>query len=59
VKKAKAIEVQRKCEHYYCRCMRALELCLIADRTGRSRYILEAVQVHGQQVPCRLPDELA
>jgi hypothetical protein len=44
-----------RCEHYVCRCARAAELAEMYDRTGDGRLLREAVDVHEQQVECRLP----
>jgi len=44
------------CEHYECRCARAHELALIADRTGDVRYLTQAIEVHSQKVCCRRSD---
>ncbi len=41
-----------QCEHYECRCARARELMAIADRTGRVRYLVEAI--HMELVECRI-----
>jgi hypothetical protein len=46
------------CTHYACRCARAAELALIADRTDDARYLAEAIDCHSRgKVRCRLPDE--
>ena len=42
-----------QCEHYDCRCLRAVQLATIADRTGNVRYMREAIHVHQQKVECR------
>jgi hypothetical protein len=43
-----------QCEHYECRCARARELMIIADRTGNARYIHEAA--HLGIVECRMKE---
>lgn len=45
-----------KCEHHYCRCIRAAELASIYDRTGRGEYLRQAIGVH-EQFDCRMPAE--
>jgi hypothetical protein len=45
-----------RCTHHTCRCARANELALIADRTGEARYLAEATAVHSQEVECREVD---
>jgi hypothetical protein len=45
------------CSHHYCRCVRAEELCRVADRTGQGRYIAEAIGVHFQLVQCQMPQQ--
>jgi len=45
-----------KCEHHYCRCVRASELSRMADRVGSARLEREAVDVHFQEVECRFTD---
>jgi hypothetical protein len=47
------------CTHYACRCARARELVLMADRTGDNGLLRRAVEVHEEQVPCREPCEEA
>lgn len=42
-----------KCTHYACRCARAVELLAMYDRTGDSRLLREAIDVHGSEVTCR------
>ena len=46
------------CTHYVCRCARANELAIIASITGQGRFLLEAIEVHSQQVRCRQPNKL-
>jgi hypothetical protein len=47
------------CTHYGCRCLRAEQLAKIAERTGDGRYLVEAIAVHHQSVPCWLEREPA
>lgn len=43
-----------KCRHDYCRCARAAELAVMAERTGDARLAYEATQVHQSEVECRV-----
>lgn len=43
-----------KCTHHACRCARAAELAEISDRTGKAHFLAEALDVHFQEVDCRL-----
>lgn len=46
-----------RCTHYECRCARAHELAVMADRTGNGRLLREAIDVHDQEVECRLQSD--
>ncbi len=41
------------CQHFSCRCARADELAMMADRSGKPELLHQAKQVHQQSVPCR------
>lgn len=49
-----------QCTHPYCRSVRAEELARMADATGRTRYLMDAVALLADQdvpVPCRQAGE--
>jgi hypothetical protein len=50
------------CEHYTCRCARARELLLVADRlvdrAAAAKLVRTAIAVHSQQVECRYKPEV-
>lgn len=45
----------QNCTHYACRCARANELAIMAERSGRNDLLFEALKVHEQEVLCRQP----
>ena len=45
--------MSEKCTHYACRCARATELAEMSDRQGRPSLMIEAINVHDDEVPCR------
>jgi hypothetical protein len=50
---ADAASKDAMCKHYACRCARAAELAQMAERTGRTELLVDAVAVHSQRVQCR------
>lgn len=47
------VQAPAQCEHYGCRCARANELAVMAERTGDNTLLAQALEVHDQRVTCR------